>query len=84
MLLAAVQWWLFINKFSSRAKYSERTGSEYSLCFLVFLLSQFAPYVLMPEAVTLLLDVKLLQLPSHSTGKVVTRELSLSVSGNEA
>lgn len=26
----------------------------------------------MPEAVTLFLDVKLLQLPSHSTGKVIT------------
>lgn len=58
----------------------ERTDSECGLCFQVFLLSWFVPYVLMPEAVTLLLFVKLLQLPSHSTGKVITQKLPLSVS----
>lgn len=66
----------------------ERSGSECSLCFQVFLLSWCVPYVLMPEAgallmpeaVTLFLDVKLLQLPSHPTGKVITHMLPLSVS----
>lgn len=70
--MAAIQWWLFINKFSSRLKCLKITGSECGLCFQVFLLSWFVPCVLMPEAVTLFLHVKPLQLPSHSTPRVIT------------
>jgi hypothetical protein len=78
--MAAIQWWLFINKSSSSVKYLERTGSECSLCLQVFLLSWFVPHVLMSQAVTLFLYVKLLQLPLHSAGKVITHKFPLSVS----